>query len=347
MFLFILYIYFYIIDFNNLGGFMLIFSVLIDLVVHFYKEYLTNTGMSLEDVDKLFYLDSGKVLSNQEFFETKKDFILCNEVLDKIYEFLCNEDLGDIIDLDNVICLLISNYILSNYSINNEDLDELNKMELVQIKMRFCTDNKFGIILLRDYFNNYSMDNKKDDNRLLIYRNGDDKILRKWEQGCKVKNFDINSKLRNVIYTLYNHYVSMGCGDYSIAMVYRFFTDDVDPLCQFEELGINENERTYYKNLLLRLILADVYEDVVNGSILISGDESQMVAEMVPVIVANTGVLNLPNDDYIMNYILFHFVMLQDDFERRLENRRKTYLDNKISILKKVNPNYKLDELTF
>ena len=47
------------------------------------------------------------------------------------------------------------------------------------------------------------------------------------------------------------------------------------------------------------------------------------------------------------NRILKHFIVLQDEMDKRKDNRKKTYQDNRIEILKKANPMYKLDELTF
>ena len=68
---------------------------------------------------------------------------------------------------------------------------------------------------------------------------------------------------------------------------------------------------------------------------------------MVPIVGIQTGIIGVHADANVRNRMLKHFILLQDEKKKMRENRDKTYKDGRVKQLKKVNPLYVLDELTF
>lgn len=78
-----------------------------------------------------------------------------------------------------------------------------------------------------------------------------------------------------------------------------------------------------------------------------SDNYEDRLASVIPLVMTQLGMINIPKEEGIRNRILKSFILLQDDKEKKCSNRRKTYADNRLNILKKVNPTYMLDEITF
>ena len=129
--------------------------------------------------------------------------------------------------------------------------------------------------------------------------------------------------------------------------VWEFFINDKDPLHELEQYGIHTINKVLYKRFILGSLLGDVYEDVCNNSIIKTKDINDRLASVLPVILATTGVFGIPKDLITRNKILEHFIILQDHVDKRKINRDVTYMEGRIRILKKVNPLYEVDELTF
>ena len=112
-------------------------------------------------------------------------------------------------------------------------------------------------------------------------------------------------------------------------------------------MGVDQESKNVYKRYMLGLIYADVYEDACNSSLIDSENMLDRLADTVSVVGLSFGYIGIPKEENVRNRILKHFIVLQDEMDKRKDNRKKTYQDNRIEILKKANPMYKLDELTF
>lgn len=156
----------------------------------------------------------------------------------------------------------------------------------------------------------------------------------------------INQLLRDVICNLYNHYIETGYSDIeALNCTWSFFLKDFDPLDELKKVGIDKVSKEWYKHYMLSLIYADLYEDVTNTSIIQSENYDDRLAQVLPLIMVQMGVLSIPKEEGVRNRLLKHFILLQDDKEKMNSNRKKTYSDNRINVLKKINPMYFLDEI--
>jgi hypothetical protein len=75
-------------------------------------------------------------------------------------------------------------------------------------------------------------------------------------------------------------------------------------------------------------------------------EEDRMIA-CLPTIAGSLGMIQVPNDQVARDALLERFIFLQDDEERVISNRHHTYDSGNVNLLKKLNPNYLLDELKF
>lgn len=156
----------------------------------------------------------------------------------------------------------------------------------------------------------------------------------------------INQLLRDVICNLYNYYISTGCPDIeALNLTWNYFLKNFDPLGELDKMGFDSGSKEWYKHYMLSLIYADLYEDVTNTSIIQSDNYDDRLADVLPLVMVQLGTLSIPQEEGVRNRMLKHFILLQDEKEKMNSNRKKTYSDNRINVLKKINPMYFLDEL--
>ncbi len=225
----------------------------------------------------------------------------------------------------------------------------LKKTNLDDIIYLFKENYDFGVDLIKTYYLSLVNSKRCDDNRKIIYENHDEDTLVSFEKNSiQYQVVFLNDLLRNVICNLYNHFISNGCDDITaLNLTWSYFTDNFDPLGELDQMGVDQDSKSIYKIYMLGLIFGDVYEDACNKSIIDSENEMDRFADVVAVVGLTLGRIGIPQEENVRNRILKHFIFLQDEKDKKKENRKKTYEDGRIEVLKKVNPTYKLDELTF
>lgn len=327
----------------NIGNFLV--ENLVDTYCNYCQVVLK---MSMEEFDAMFETGDGDELSDLEFLFNNSEDVFVAEVFDSLYGSIVDMGIDEKIDLRKVISFLATRYYVFQYEDAKDKVEYLKKTSLDEVIKEFKDNCDFGIDLIRNYF--YSIINQEqyDKNRNTIYENNDQEGLLKFEKECLITSIDnINNVFRRVVCNIYNHYIATGCDDIvALSYTWEYFVRDFDPLNELEEMGIRGFNKVKCKMYMLGLIFGDLYEDVCNESIIQSENYEDRMADTLPLLSVPMGGIAIPQEPDIRNRLLKHFILLQDEKEKIKENRKKTYTDDRIKQLKKVNPFYMLDELT-
>lgn len=322
-------------------------SFLLDLLFDMYEAYCFANGVNKKEYDSWFIKDGGIVVDEVDFLINHSNDVLCDEVINAVYEQICEAGLPNELDKDSFVAMIANKYYLYNYDNNNSVIKYLNSASVNEIFELFKTDQEFGIDLIKAYFQSIVHNTWCEEQRKRIYENHDEEYLLRYEKITTASSIIfLNDLLRTIICNLYNHFIANGHDDIpALNCTWAFFTQNFDPLGELDKLGLDVESKNYYKQYMLGLIYADVYEDACNTSIIDS--DADRFCDVTALLAIAFGNISIPREEGVRNRILKHFILLQDEREKRKENRRKTYEDGRIDVLKKVNPVYKLDELTF
>lgn len=312
-----------------------------------YSEVVENK--TEEEIDELFVSEDGDELSDKEFITAYSEDVFTDEIFDSLYATIVDFSMVGEIDINKVVAFLAGKYYIFNYNIAPSVVGYLRNTSIEEIARLFKENYDFGLDMVRSYFKSLIDTEVMENNRQTIYENNDqDKLLEFEKVNEIIKIQSINQILRGVIVDIYNHFVSNECDDIeALNNTWMFFIKDFDPVGELENLGMDFRTKQLYKRYLLGLIYGDLYEDVCNNSIIDSSNFEDRMADVIPILSVRTGMITIPAEEGIRNRLLKHFILLQDEKKKMSENRKKTYNDGRIKELKKVNPFYPLDELTF
>lgn len=334
-----------------MGDVMDIENFLASNLVDLYCQYCEVVNdMSNDEVDEMLDTFTEEGLTDIDVIREKKDEILIPELIDGLYSMIV--DLSDVkeINLDYVLSYLVGIFYVYKYDEEKSKsvINFLKDNSFDNIKELFIKNDSFGIDLVNTYGEYLVNSEKYNKNRKVIYENKDEAKLEEFEQIYKIQNIiTLNNLLRKMVVNLYNNYIKSGCDDItSLSLTWQYFFSDLDPLGELEQYGVDDAAKAFYKRYVLNLIYADLYEDICNGSIISSDNYDVRMANLVPLLSVESGVVNIPLQEWLRNRILKHFVLLQGDYEKRVSNRKKTIEEDRVLKLKKVNPFYQLDGLT-
>lgn len=319
-----------------------------NLIDSFYQYSEVVENKSSDEIDRLFIQEDGFELTDKEFIIEYFNDFFNNEMIDSLYGTIVDfSDIGEI-DIKKVVAFLASKFYVYNYNSLPSVISYLKITSLDNIANLFKDNYNFGMEMLRTYFRSLVDSETYDKNRNIIFERKDQKRLLEFEkENMYVKIRTINNILRDVICNIYNHYIKNGYEDIeALNNTWMFFFDNLDPLGELDEMGIDGQTKAIYKNYLLGLIYGDLYEDVCNDSIIQSDNYNDKLADIIPILSLRFGGIAIPIQEDLRNRLLKHFILLQDEKEKMKKNRKETYEGGRISELKKVNPFYMLDELT-
>lgn len=322
---------------------------LLENLLDCYEEYCScEERMSSDEIEAMYFNDDGKEMNDEEFFYEHSDDLLDEEIIDSLYVFICEMGTKQEIDLDRIVSFLCNRYIIHHYD-SNTVTNYLRAADIKDIVTLFVENINFGMALVKDHFDAMLNQEKYNKNLKIAQDNKDDVALNKFASKIIYEKIQtLNDLLRGVICHIYDHYISHGCDDESaLSMTWMYFFRDTDPLGELDKMGMDYNTKSFYKNYLLGLIFADLYEDVCNVSIIQSNNFEDRAAQMAPMLAVQLEAITLPADEGTRNRVLNHFILLQEEKEKMASNRKCTYKEGRVKSLKKLNPLYKLDEMKF
>lgn len=322
-------------------------NFLMTKLFEFYEQKNIVTGSSYLEYDSKFMRQNGTKMEEKEyFFKHRRDF-MDDELLDALYYYIIS-GVNMPVSLDRIVSYLVNNYYIYQFNPNSPVIRFFQDNDFVSVKRLFIENESFGIDLLKSYLKNLGFSKKYDfqKRKALEY---DSKTYDKFYNIYSIVSVKTLSDIsREVVLNLFHHYLEIGTGkEDALDCVWEYFINDFDPLMELESYGIRNVSKVFYKRLMLGSIIGDVYEDVCNHPVIITETYDDRVARVLPVIISSTGFIGIPDDRNTRNKILDHFILLQGFGDKRKINRDVTYQEERIPILKKVNPLYKLDELTF
>lgn len=318
---------------------------LITLLFDFFEEFCTINGESSEEFDKRFVDNEGHEIQELDYFFRHRDELITPHLMDAIYAYLIEDKSPT---SDNIINHLLSHYYVYNYGNgSNPVIKYLRNTDLKGIKELLYTNPDFGMDLVTSYFRHFGNVKNYDTAMESIRQNKDEETLDKFNINNIISVKTLSEISREVVTNLFDYYISIGTPlSDALDLVWEYFISDVDPLNDLEKIGITGKERFFYKRLILGTIIGDVYEDICNKPVIQERNEKDYEARIIPIILTDIGIPAIPGDKEIRHRVLNHFIVLQRLDDKKKDNRKATYAQDRIQALKKVNPLYKIDELT-
>ncbi len=322
---------------------------LLENLLDCYEQYCSCVEeMSSDEINAMYIDDEGNEISDEEFFFEHSDDVLEEEIIDALYTLICDMGTQQQIDLKRIVSFLCGRYIIHHYD-SSIVTNYLRCTDIEDIVRFFVENINFGMALVKDHFDAMLNQEKYQKNLEEAQNNKDDIALNKFAVKAYYEKIQtLNDLLRGVICHIYDYYISNGCEDVeALNMTWMYFFQDTDPIGELDNMGMDYKTKFFYKQYALGLIFADLFEDVCNESIIQSENFEDRAAQIAPLLAVRMGVITLPADEDTRNRILKHFILLQDEKEKMLKNRKKTYEEGRIKQLKKFNPLYKLDDFKF
>ncbi len=331
-------------------------NLLISFMIDVYEQYCYYAlDMTQDDFDSSFYDENGNDIDDRDYLIANCKKIFNDEMFEGLYEILSENREDETVDVNRIINFLTGVYFVYNYEGGNSSVIRyLKDASFESIKELFMNNHNFGVDLIKAYFYGLVDQERCQKNKDTIMENGDGTHMNRFFEQATVNNqttmdfITLNDLLRNIVCDLYNHYIQNGCGNIeALNYTWQYFLKDFDPIGTLNQMGCDFKTKEIYKRYLLGLIISDLYEDVSNKSIIDSENEKDRLIQVIPIIAANWGAVCIPNDEELRNRMLKYFILLQDEKKKRKENRYKTYSDKRTQVLKKVNPFYQLDDISF
>lgn len=323
-----------------------------ETIVDFYCKMREFEGLSEEDIDSLFLDINGNELDDKDFINEHIEDI-DEVIIDEVYVFAKETSKERDISLKALVSFLASKLLLFSYKHNNTNMVcYLLSVTIENIINFFQVNDQFGRYMINGYIDVMLNSAEYEEVREQLSKDKEkyEKLLSFEKEERRIIIRNINEILRGVIYNLYNHYISCGC-DIPTALnnVWAYFTKNFDPLGELDRMGANPKEKDLYKKWILNLIFADVYEDIISENNTKPSKLSSLDVFIKVLVISGVSynAVGVPNAIEVRNEILYKFLMLYDDKERFESNRKNSYKRGNINMLKKVNPVYKFDELTF
>ncbi len=321
-----------------------------EVLVDFYCNLCEISGMDEIEIDSLFRNEDWDEISDKDAIRLHADEINDEMIQDEVYWFLKDNCEERDISIESLVSYLVSKYFIFNYDNKNKKMVNFIKTHSIEeIVKNFQNNDSFGRETIDAYIRCLANEELVIEKRKKIFANNDQEALIKLEATTyEDQIITVNELLRNIICNLYNFYIQNGYDDISaLNTTWEYFLKNFDPLGELDKMGVDQNSKIVYKQWMICLIYADLYEDAANTPIIQSENYEDRLASVLPLVMTQLGMIRIPNDEGIRNRLLKSFILLQDDKEKMYNNRRKTYEDNRINTLKKVNPTFVLDELTF
>lgn len=332
---------------------MSIEEFLAEIFVDFYEQMMLATGEipSSEEFDLLFYEDddSEEQMSDCEFVAKYHEEICDEEIIDGVYYYLIDDGCDFDFTLEKMVSHFVIDYIYNNYG--NKSLvtimNYLKRTDIKEVTEFFKTNEYFGKSLIKSYIENYESDVDYNEVKEEATNNGDQELIDKWNR-LSADYCSLNEMLRRVIVGLYDYYVSTGCDDITaLSNTWQYFYRDFDPVGELDNMGVDFDTKQRYKAYVIKVMFADVYEDILNGSIIDSVNVYDRITDNFIVTSVNFNNCTIPKEEQIRNRFLKHFILLHYEKEKRIKNRTQTIKEGRGEVLKKFHPGHALDVIDF
>ncbi len=319
-----------------------------EMIVDFFCNMMEFEGLSEEEREQKLMSVDGLEAEDKEVVANNIEEIDVEHIQDEVYAFAKETHHESGISAPNLVKFLAQKMFIYHYDDKDKALvNYLRNVSIDDLIDFFEENDDFGRAMISAFINTevYEEEYEETIEKIKIT---DSETMEKFKlDPPEIKITTLNDFLRNIICNLYNHYIENGCDDITaLNNVWAYFFRDFDPLGELDKMGIDLRSKNFYKKYMINLMYADLYEDVSNEAIRKGPDYEDRLALSIPLITTHIGLISLPKEEGVRNRILKHFILLQDEQEKKKQNRKKTHVDGRIHILKKVNPTYILDELT-
>lgn len=324
-----------------------IFDYLLDLLMDSYELYLTYSQDYEWNNNRNNLSSDEKAFNNKLVFSLNAD-IICNEqVLDAFYDNLISLENELAFSLEQIVAFLASRYTMFCYDDKTQELNYLNNSSLEEVLERFKEDYDFAIEIIDKAFKSFLNKVKINHNIALSLANNDSYLINKWlyNENDEIEA-NLNEELRDSICNMIDKMVQTGI-KYHDALEYawQFFTRNFDPTGIIEKYG-DERNPGHIKQEILNIMYSDVFEDACNRHNIDELDYDDRFMMITVILAVYSGIIRVPSEQ-IRKEFMARFIDLRYDYEKRKKNRCASYESGAIQLVKKVNPSYSYDELTF
>ena len=305
-----------------------------------------------KELEKLYHDENDVPYDNDgDFIRANADKIFSDDLMDSIYVFVSQASVLEDEDYTKLIAYLASQYYINHYGDerNKTVLSYLASYDMKDIEYLFFNNEMFGTNLIESFYRNASDPKLYYENKRKINEDGNATVLDRFDNiAFPPQVYTLNQKLREIVRKLYTYYLNRGYSkEEASEITWEYFIKGLDPLNQLDELGCTEEQKPFYRKYTLGLMIGDLYEDSANTLPSQIKTNDEMTSHGYSILLAVMGRIRIPVLETTRKNMLERFIHLQETPERFNENRKKTHEEKREKTLKKVNPTYLLDELTF
>ena len=265
------------------------------------------------------------VLDPVKFIAEKQSDMLNNSVIEEIYQNICFVKAEKHATSEALINVLIKNYILNHQAPNNFLIKYLSDTPLQDVYTFFKENPHFAKELILEFYKNINHDVKLEYGPCYG-------IYAKYDSSFKVEF--ISKQLRDAFSRVYDNLTYTAGIPFSLSQTFVMLMQGMASVGGNEEMMADAKLLKEYYPLFIRLVYADVYEDLVASNLM---DKDQMRAVYLVKEALATGNFQMPENNDERDSLLSYFNYLVCDEQKRVANRRivkETNTDN----LKKINP---------
>ena len=317
-------------------------------IIDIYGNYLTTwENVSIEEFDNSFYDEDDNLIDDIQYIILNNEKIFNEAIFEELYILACTLGGDKEISLDRLVSFLVSKCYVYNYD-NKKLIQFINQSSLDKLVNLFIDNYDFGMRLIRDYFFTLVDSKKYKEVRTKILDSNDKgRLLILENKAINDKIVTINSILRDIIANLFNFYIRNGCNkEEALNNTWAYFIDNFDPLGELDKMGYDFDTKKGLQYLALVIMYCDLYEDICNEAIINNEEELNRKIKVLVSIGVHLNMISIPRDKMLRNGMLEYFLLLKEEKDKRKYNREHSHIEERIKVLKKVNPIYFLDELT-
>lgn len=262
-----------------------------------------------------------------------KDFcdLISNDILKIVYSVINNWPKNHAIKKEALISHLLKTYILYNYDDKATFIKYLKSSNIQDVIYLFEQNEYIGYELIKCYFGSYVQEKTSISNEAKF-------LALKYTSDIEVVL--LTDLLREKFELLYNTLLINSSNKISVTDVmqkvisregYVGGRKDIEEAVEFLQK---------YNTLLIRVMYADIYEDLVAHNVLEHNEKAA-----VKLINAAIGInkYQMPKNPEDMEVLINYFAYLCTLKEKRVDNRKMLKSENK-RVLRQINPLWMLDE---
>ncbi|MBE6155699.1 MAG: hypothetical protein E7164_02975 [Firmicutes bacterium] len=262
------------------------------------------------------------------------DYLLDSNCINYVYQSIISLQDNQEFKKNEVILLLVRNYIKYNYNRDNALIRYFSNSSVDEIMLFFSENEHFANELIKSFYTFLESPKERKNPEDESYG-----LLLKYEPSLQIQFLAnlLRDAFKGVYPIITDFAKTLGL---SPSETFVNILDKKIIMSGNPEIVKQLNLLIMYRSYLIRLMYADLYENAVAQGQMV---KSNLIISQIVNRAITSGVYDLPKDAEELHYFLWYFNYLVDSQKVR-ESNRKAMKNEEIHVLNKINPLWMLDE---